>query len=218
MVPAAIPDTSHEEGLRREGYCCVAGLDEAGRGAWAGPVYAGAVVLPDSPPALRELLGCVRDSKQLAPQARERAFELVLRHARYAGIGVAEAREVDELGIARATRLAWERALGCMPGADYLLLDAFPLKESALPQRPLVRGDSSCLSIAAASVLAKVARDRRMREEAGAAPPYGFERNKGYGTPDHQRALREHGPCDLHRRSFAPLLQLALDPPLGRAG
>jgi ribonuclease HII len=207
---AGRPDTAHEDELRRAGYGWVVGVDEAGRGAWAGPVYAGAVVLPSSPPALAELLTCVHDSKQLTPQAREHAFGLVLRHSRYAGVGVAESREIDELGIARATRLAWERALCGLPEAEFLLLDAFPLPESTLPQRPLVRGDALCLSIAAASVVAKVARDRHMGEQAAELPVYGFECNKGYGTRRHQEALQEHGPCELHRRSFAPIRQLAL--------
>lgn len=206
------PDCAHEHRLRLEGFGCVAGVDEAGRGAWAGPVYAGAVVLPPDPDALSPLLGAVRDSKQLSPGARERAFELVLRHARYAGIGAATSGEIDALGIARATRLAWERALGQLDGpADYLLLDAFRLPESPLPQLPLIRGDARSLSIAAASILAKVARDRAMRAAAEEQPPYRFERNKGYGTREHQAALRAHGPCALHRHSWAPLR--ALRPP-----
>lgn len=205
------PDTAHEDALRREGYGRVAGLDEAGRGAWAGPVYAGAVVLPDCPGARAELLDCVRDSKQLTPDARERAFEVVMRTARYAGIGTATSAEIDALGIAPATRLAWRRALSDLTDADFLLLDAFPLPECSIPQRPLVRGDARCLSIAAASILAKVARDRHMRACAAEIPAYGFQRNKGYGTREHAAALREHGPCTLHRHSFAPIRQLALD-------
>lgn len=205
-----IPDASHEQELREAGYSCVVGVDEAGRGAWAGPVYAGAAVLPAEPKHLNELLACVRDSKQLTLPAREEAFNLVMRHARYAGIGSASNEEIDELGIALATRLAWERAIAGMPEADFLLLDAFPLPESALPQRPLIGGDEICLSISAASVLAKVARDRYMRGISGAESPYGFERNKGYGTPEHRRALRTHGPCGLHRLTWAPLRQLRL--------
>lgn len=204
------PDTTHEAELRAAGYSWVAGVDEAGRGAWAGPVYAGACVLPESPSALADLLECVHDSKQLSPQARERAFDLVMGHARYAAVGVASSEEIDELGIAPATRLAWRRALGGLPAVEFLLLDAFPLPESPLPQRALVRGDSRSLSIAAASVLAKVARDRYMRGVSVDAPVYGFERNKGYGTREHQRALHEHGPCRLHRYTFAPLRQLPL--------
>ena len=195
----------------------MAGVDEAGRGAWAGPVYAGAVVLPQDPDALAPLLGSVRDSKPLSPAGRERAFELVLPHARYAGIGAATSGEIDALGIARATRLAWERALerlGRPP--DYLLLDAFRLPESPLPQLPLIRGDARSLSIAAASILAKVARDRAMRAAAEEQPPYRFERNKGYGTREHQAALREHGPCPLPRHTWAPLR--ALRPPEPAAG
>lgn len=209
------PDTGHEDELRASGYSWIVGIDEAGRGAWAGPVYAGACVLPESRDALAELLGCVHDSKQLSPRARERAFDLVMRSARYAAVGVASSAEIDALGIAPATRLAWRRALGGLPHAEFLLLDAFPLPESSLPQRALVKGDARSLSIAAASVLAKVARDRHMREQAGASPAYGFERNKGYGTREHRLALRVHGPCDLHRQSFAPLRQLSLDLPDG---
>lgn len=210
MCERSRPDTTHEAELRAAGYSWVAGVDEAGRGAWAGPVYAGACVLPDSPSSLAELLKCVHDSKQLSSRARDLAFDLVMRHAPYAAVGVASSAEIDELGIVPATRLAWQRALGGLPAVEFLLLDAFPLPESPLPQRALVRGDSRSLSIAAASVLAKVARDRYMRGIALDAPVYGFERNKGYGTCEHQRALREHGPCGLHRHSFAPLRQLPL--------
>ncbi len=206
----ASPDTAHEERLREVGYGAVAGLDEAGRGAWAGPVFAGAVVLSEEPSRLQGL-ACVRDSKQLSPAVREQAFDFVLRSARYVGIGTASSEEIDELGIAPATRLAWRRALGELPDADFLLLDAFPLPESTLPQLPIVRGDASCLSIAAASILAKVARDRYMRGQDERLPLYGFARHKGYGTREHRRALDAHGPCELHRHSFAPLRQLRLD-------
>jgi ribonuclease HII len=163
--------------------------------------------LADDPDSLEYLLGCVDDSKKLTPSAREYAFGVILAHARYVGIGAASNEEIDLLGIAPATRLAWSRALGGLRKVDYLLLDAFRLPESDLPQLPLVRGDAQSLSIAAASILAKVARDRQMRSTAMALPHYGFERNKGYGTPYHRHALRLHGPCGLHRRSFAPMRQ-----------
>ncbi|MDQ3327631.1 MAG: ribonuclease HII [Chloroflexota bacterium] len=201
----ATPNISQELQLWEAGYRRVAGVDEAGRGAWAGAVYAGAVVLADDPSSLEELLDCVDDSKKLTPTARERAFGVILAHARYAGIGAASNEEIDRLGIAPATRLAWRRALDGLRGVDYLLLDAFRLPESDLPQLALVRGDAQSLSIAAASILAKVARDRQMRSTATTLPHYGFERNKGYGTPHHRHALRLHGPCALHRRSFAPI-------------
>lgn len=202
------PDTAHERDLRDAGYSCVVGLDEAGRGAWAGPVFAGAVVLPDNPAVLAELTEVVRDSKQLAAGARERAFALIARHALYFGVGAASSEEIDALGIAPATRLAWRRAYEPLPNPEFLLLDAFRLQESPLPQRAIVRGDAVCLSIAAASIVAKVARDRYMREAAERVPEYGFHSNKGYGTPQHRLALLVHGPCELHRYSFAPLRQL----------
>jgi ribonuclease HII len=204
------PDTRHEHELHALGYSWVVGLDEAGRGALAGPVFAGAVVLPSRPEELLDLLGCVRDSKQLTASAREEAFDRVMGAARYAGIGAASSEEVDALGVAPATRLAWLRAASGLPCADFLLLDAFPLPESGLPQRALVRGDAHCLSIAAASILAKVARDRHMRARGEDLPVYGFGRNKGYGTREHLRALGEHGACHLHRRTFAPVRRLAL--------
>jgi len=207
MARAAAPNISYEIQLWDAGYRCVAGVDEAGRGAWAGSVYAGAVVLSDDSHSLEDLLGCVDDSKKLTPSAREQAFGVILAHARYAGIGAASNEEIDRLGIAPATRLAWRRALDGLRGVDYLLLDAFRLPESDLPQLALVHGDAQSLSIAAASILAKVARDRQMCSTATALPHYGFERNKGYGTPHHRHALRLHGPCALHRRSFAPMRQ-----------
>ncbi len=126
----------HELQLWDAGYRCVAGVDEAGRGAWAGPVYAGAVVLSDDPDSLEYLLGCVDDSKKLTPSAREYAFGVILAHARYAGVGAASNDEIDQLGIAPATRLAWRRALDGLRKVDYLLLDAFRLPESDLPQLP----------------------------------------------------------------------------------
>lgn len=210
-----LPGVTHEQELSESGYSWVVGLDEAGRGALAGPVFAGAVVLPSSQGLISDLLALVRDSKQLTPAARDRAFELIVACSRYMGVGVASAAEVDEHGIARATRLAWERAIGPVPDADFLLLDAFRLPESQLPQRPIIRGDAECLSIASASVVAKVTRDRHMREVDTTHSVYGFERNKGYGTPEHLRALHEHGPCRLHRRSFAPVRRLTLDPMAG---
>ena len=194
-----------EVALAVEGYAQVVGLDEAGRGALAGPVYAGAVVLPHSTEAMDALIAVVRDSKQLTARARLAAFEVVTRYAAYAAIGAASSEEIDELGIAPATRLAWVRALEVLPSADFLLLDAFPLPESSLPQRPIVHGDATCLSIAAASILAKTARDRFMIEAAAQSCVYGFSRNKGYGTREHLTALCEHGPGALHRRTFAPV-------------
>lgn len=206
------PDAMYYEVLLRDmGYSYVAGVDEVGRGAWAGPVYAGAVVLPVSHDSLAPLLSCVRDSKQLSAAARGVAFDLIVRHALYTGIGTASSEEVDSLGIARATRLAWERAIGELPRADFLLLDYFPLPESGLPQLPLTHGDARSVSIGAASILAKVARDCCMAAHARTLPAYCFDRNKGYGTAAHRDALQRHGPCELHRLTWLPLRQLQRD-------
>ncbi len=208
------PSTHLETELWNSGFACLVGLDEAGRGALAGPVFAGAVVLPDHPSELMQLSELVNDSKQLTARARGRAFEAIGRYAQCAAVGTATNEEIDELGIAAATRLAWCRALAKVEAADYLLLDAFRLPESDLPQRAIVHGDALCLSIAAASVLAKVARDAHMAEVAASEPRYGFERNKGYGTREHLGALSEHGPCPLHRWSFAPVRQPPLHMPV----
>jgi ribonuclease HII len=170
-------------------------------------VVAAAVVLPirkllEEP----DLLAGVDDSKRLTPRRREGLVVRVGEVADQVGVGVVSPTLVDALGIVPATRLAMRRALGQMerfPRA--LLVDALALPHVSLPQRGLVRGDARSLSIAAASIVAKVERDRLMRALAERYSAYGFERNKGYGTAEHHRALRESGPCPLHRRSFAPL-------------
>ena len=182
----------------------VAGLDEAGRGAIAGPVTAGAVALP---PDLRESdAALIDDSKRLSPAQRERALEYVQSVALAVAVGCCSAREIDDMGIAPATRVAMRRALDALPiKPRYLLLDAFPLPAVATPQRAIVRGDSISLSIAAASIVAKVARDRHMAAQDAAHPGYGFARHKGYGTPQHLSALERLGPSPIHRRTFAPL-------------
>ncbi len=205
---AVRPDTTRERELALAGYRHVVGLDEVGRGALAGPVFAAAVILPREGEHLAELAGCVRDSKQLTPAARERAFRCILGCCRYAGCGAASNEEIDVMGVAAATRLAWMRALEGAPDADFLLIDAFRLPECGLPQLAVVRGDSACLSIAAASIVAKVQRDSFMTAAHEWLPAYGFDRNKGYGTPEHLAALRAHGPSELHRHSFAPVSQM----------
>lgn len=200
------PSLREEFALRQAGYKWIAGLDEAGRGAWAGPVVAGAVVLPLDREDLPAALAAVRDSKRLTPQKREFLLPIVEEVALASAVGRAEPAEIDRMGIAPATRLAMTRALhalGRQP--DFLLLDAFPLPESPLPQRAIVHGDALCLSIAAASILAKVTRDRWMCELDGDFPGYGLARHKGYGTAAHRRALDRLGPTPLHRMSWAPM-------------
>ena len=202
MLPPA-PNLAFEHMLWRQGILRVAGLDEAGRGALAGPVYAAAVILPMGSDGLAEALVGVRDSKQLTPRQREKLAPIIQMRALAWSVGWAEAAEIDQLGIAPASRLAFCRALeGLRMPAEHLLLDYFRLPEVELAQTALVKGDQRSLSIACASILAKTARDARMREEEVHFPGYGFAQNKGYGTAKHRAALELLGTCPLHRRSF----------------
>jgi ribonuclease HII len=202
-----MPPTVEEElKLLRAGHCSIAGVDEVGRGCWAGPVVAAAVVLPESVLKQPELLAGVDDSKVLTAQQRERLAERITALADGWAIGAAPAHVIDTHGILMATRLAMQVALLRLPQpADALLIDAVQIEGWACPQRSLIKGDARCLSIAAASIVAKVARDRLMAEFGRRAPVYGFEQHKGYGTAVHARALRAHGPSPQHRRSFRPL-------------
>lgn len=203
-IPLA-PGLAFETALWAQGCLAVAGLDEAGRGAWAGPVSAAAVLLPPDPDVAARLAG-VRDSKQMTPLARaERAVQIRLEAAAW-GVGFASNEEIDRLGIVAATRLAMTRALAaCRLEPAHLLIDALRLPQTPTPQTALIKGDQRSLSIAAASVLAKTARDARMEELDREYPGYGFKRHKGYGTAAHQAALRDLGPCPAHRFSFSPL-------------
>lgn len=199
---ARLPTREHERALNAAGARVVAGIDEVGRGPLAGPVVAAAVVLPAADPPW---LGALRDSKRLTPRQRESIAAAIRRDAAF-GVGVASAAEIDALGIVPATRLAVRRALALVaPAADALLLDAFPLPDSPLPQMAVVHGDALCSAVAAASIVAKVARDRIMAGLAVRWPGYGFDHNRGYGTPAHLDALARLGPCPVHRLSFAPL-------------
>jgi ribonuclease HII len=191
--------TLFEEEARGAGFARVAGLDEVGRGALAGPVVAAAVIL-DPAAALPEGLD---DSKKLTALQRERIAEELRRTSLCYAVGQVEPEEIDETNILVATRRAMLKALEKLqPCADFLLIDAIPLRESALPQKAIIRGDSASASIAAASVIAKTYRDRLMREYDTQFPHYGFARHVGYGTREHWAALREHGCCPIHRRSF----------------
>ncbi|HOC20023.1 MAG TPA: ribonuclease HII [Anaerolineae bacterium] len=203
------PLLEHESHFWERGYRAVAGLDEAGRGAWAGPVYAGAVILAPQLPAPPQL-SAVRDSKQLSPAQREAAFAAIQTTALAWAAGWASAVEIDALGIVPATRLAMTRALVALPLLpDALLIDALRLPEIPLPQQSFPFADALALTVAAASIVAKVSRDRWMRERAEVDfGGYGFAQHKGYGTRQHQAALAARGPCALHRRSFAPIATL----------
>jgi len=208
--PALIPESPNldfEQPLWQVGARLVAGLDEAGRGALAGPVFAAAVILPPEPERMLRALAGARDSKQLSAKAREELAGRIKAESAAWGLGWAEADEIDRVGIARAGRLAFCRSLeGLALAPEYLLLDYFRLPEMNLPQTALVKGDQRSLSIACASILAKTARDERMRAEEESFSGYGFARNKGYGTLTHRRAIAELGVCVLHRKSFNLLL------------
>jgi len=195
------PTDLFETEARRCGYRLVAGLDEAGRGPLAGPVVAAAVMLPR-----RCLLAGLNDSKQLTEAERERLYDEIHRRAVGIGVGQASEREIDAMNILEATRLAMGRAIQALPSVpDYLLLDAIELPVIHLPQRAIIKGDALSVSIAAASVVAKVTRDRLMGEYHRQYPQYNFQAHKGYGTAEHLRMLAAHGPCAIHRRSFRPV-------------
>ncbi len=199
-----------------EGRRYVVGLDEAGRGTWAGPVVAGAVCLPSDRHDLTQSLAGVRDSKQMTARQRTRLLESIQRVALSHATGFASSAEIDALGIVPATRLAMRRALEKLAvQPDYLLLDSIKWDDPQhIPFQSIIRGDSLSLSIAAASVLAKVWRDEHMYRLDEIYPAYGFHQHKGYGTARHLAALRTHGPCPEHRMSFAPIRHLALRQPV----
>lgn len=203
-----MPSLEIEMRLRAAGHALIAGIDEAGRGPLAGPVMAAAVILP--PDFAHPVLN---DSKQLTEKQREVIYEELRTDARIL-ISCAEAgvAEIDRLNILRATHLAMERAVRGLPRIpDICIIDGLPVPRFPWPHEGVVSGDGLSLSIAAASVIAKVERDRFMRAAAERYPHYDFHAHKGYGTPNHLTLLREHGPCPLHRRSFEPVAQLTLD-------
>ena len=201
------PGFGLENAFWGQGFTYVAGVDEVGRGPIAGPVVAGAVIFPQY---IDEsgLVG-IRDSKELAASARERMDVRIYQVALAVGIGRASVREVDVVGIVGATRRAMSRAIGKLqPRPQALLIDALSLPGIDLPQQCPIKGDRVSLSIAAASIVAKVARDRMMVEADRRYPGYGFSRNKGYGTREHIEALYRQGSCIIHRVSFAPVARV----------
>lgn len=203
-----MPTIDHENTLRAAGFRIVAGIDEAGRGPLAGPVCVAAVVLPED-----FSHAVLNDSKQLSEVKRERLYEEITSDARIRWHCVCiEPEEIDRINILQATWEGMRRAaLGLQPVPDAALIDGKPVKRFPLHHVALVKGDSLSYSIAAASIIAKVTRDRLMVAMARQHPEYGFEIHKGYPTPAHLAALRQHGPCPHHRRSFGPVSQLELD-------
>ncbi|MBQ4511577.1 MAG: ribonuclease HII [Anaerolineaceae bacterium] len=200
------PTLDYESALWHQGFLLIAGIDEAGRGSWAGPVTAGAVILPADPDILNRLEG-VRDSKLMTPVEREAMFDVVKAEAQTWAVGEADAEEIDRIGILNATKNAMKRAIEALkPQPVHLLIDYVRLHDVTIPQTGIKHGDMLSLSIACASVLAKVTRDRFMRITAAELyPQYRFDLHKGYGTKLHQEMLAQYGPCPIHRRSFRPL-------------
>ena len=200
-----MPDLELERELIESGRAPVAGIDEAGRGPLAGPVVAAAVILPRG--YSQEFLD---DSKKVSSKRRDLLYEELTRDSQvYWGVAFAEVGEIDELNILRATHVAMERAALALPVQPaFCLIDGLDVPGFPLEAKGVVKGDGISLSIAAASIIAKVTRDRRMQELAEEFPVYGFAKHKGYGTQIHMEALREYGPCREHRRSFAPVAKL----------
>jgi ribonuclease HII len=202
-----VPDLSLESALHTRGLKWVAGVDEAGRGPLAGPVSAAAVILPRG-----YVLDGLDDSKKLTAAKRERLYDALIESERVLwSVALVEAAEIDSLNILRATHLAMRTALlGLSQAPDHCLIDGLPIRDCPFPHDGIVKGDGISLSIAAASVIAKVTRDRVMNGLDVEFPEYGFARHQGYGTKEHLEALRVHGPCLHHRRSFQPVAQLTL--------
>lgn len=197
------PTLDFEKAQWQRGCQTVAGLDEAGRGALAGPLYAAAVVLPFDDPDLEKALLGVRDSKQMTAFEREQMTPIIKSVAKEFAVAWVESAEIDSLGMAKAGRLVFQRAISELKQPPrHLLIDYFKLPEVKIPQTSLVKGDQRSLSIACASVLAKQARDQFMLEISEEYPGYLFAQNKGYGSPEHLKAIDELGLCPLHRHSF----------------
>ncbi len=195
---------SYERQLAGKGVLCIAGVDEAGRGPLAGPVVAGAVVLPDQ---------CdytvFKDSKKLTAKKREQLFLLLQQLSIPYGVGIASPAEIEEINILQASLLAMKRAVLALPNMpDYLLVDGKFSVPLDLPQQPLIKGESKSASIAAASIVAKVTRDRLMLDYHEQFPQYNFKQHKGYPTKEHKALLVEFGPCEIHRNTFSGVKEL----------
>jgi ribonuclease HII len=199
------PSFHTERDLFAQGFRAIVGVDEAGCGALAGPLVAAAVIFP-----LDSRLGGVRDSKLLNPDQRNELYDQIVERSEAWAVGSASVEEITTLGLRPANLLAMKRAIDGIPSADFALVDAWTIPGLTIPQRGIIRGDRLIKSIAAASVIAKVTRDRIMLELARRFPQYGFDIHKGYATKLHQTAIQEHGPCEMHRltfKTFAPVLK-----------
>ena len=202
-----MPDFSLEVSARSKGYSIIAGVDEAGRGPWAGPVVAGAVVLNLK---ILESLNFLEidDSKKLSVSKRQKIFELLPSYASI-GTGIAQVTEIDKMNILKASLLAMERAISDLPTKpDYIFVDGNKLPDLPCPGEAIVKGDRLSISIAAASIVAKVTRDKIMTDLAQDYPGYGWERNSGYGTAEHKKALDQFGVTEHHRMTYAPIIKM----------
>lgn len=195
-------DLSHEQELKKAGFQKIVGIDEAGRGPWAGPVVMAGVILPENFDCRK-----LNDSKKLSALQREELFVEIEYSAKAVATKIMTHKNVDRLGILNAVKKGMrEIAKELQP--DFLLIDAVNINYPNVPQNALIQGDAKVASIAAASIIAKVTRDRLMFKFAQKYPQYGFEKHKGYGTAEHQKALKQHGICEIHRQSYAPIAKL----------
>lgn len=195
-----------DEEFRRRHGPVLAGIDEAGRGPWAGPVVSAAVILPSA----LEIEG-LNDSKLLSPEKREKLYGVIIKEAQGWAVGVADHDLIDRINILQATYESMRWAFsGLKMKTDLVMVDGRPVPGLGAPQKAFPEADRLSASVAAASIIAKVTRDRMMMEAHAEYPGYGFDRHKGYGTPEHLEALRRHGPCRIHRKSFAPVRDLAV--------
>jgi ribonuclease HII len=203
-VMKSLPNFDEEDAVRSQGYALIAGIDEVGRGALAGPVVAGAVILPH--PATLTWFELVRDSKELDYKKRETLFDFIMKEALAVGVGIVPSQVIDSINILKATKLAMMQAVERLPEQpSFLLIDRVTLSQCPIPQKGITRGDKLCLSIACASIIAKVTRDRMMQEFDQTYPGYGFAQHKGYGTGEHLSCLHKLGPSPIHRLYFAPV-------------
>jgi ribonuclease HII len=204
-----LPNFDHENKLKSQGYMLIAGIDEAGRGALAGPVVASAVILPH--PSNLPWFELVRDSKELNSRKREALFDLINKEAVSVGIGIVSPQVIDSINILKATKLAMMQAVEKLSEQpNFLLIDRLSLPQCPIPQEGITRGDKTCLSIACASIMAKVTRDRRMEKFDQIYPGYGFAQHKGYGTVRHISCLQKLGPSPIHRLYFAPVRNIIM--------
>ena len=188
----------YENELKNKGYNLIAGVDEAGRGPLAGPVYAAAVILKEG-----AVIDGINDSKKLTEKKREELFDKIIENSVAYAISSVDEKVIDEINILNATHMAMNNAVDKLqPKADYVIIDGNSIKNMKTPHETVVKGDAKSISIAAASILAKVSRDRYILEMAKIYPQYGFEKHKGYGTKAHNEAILEHGPSPIHRKTF----------------